>query len=117
VITHLVLFRPRADITADDRLALAGALSEALRAIPSIRGLRVGTRVMHGGQYEALMRSHYSHAALLDFDDVAGLREYLDHPAHELLARRFFEAFEDALMYDFDLAQGEAGIRGLVATS
>ena len=56
------------------------------------------------------MRTHYSHAALLEFDDVAGLRAYLEHPAHQELASRFFEAFEEALIYDFEVKDGEAGI-------
>jgi hypothetical protein len=33
---------------------------------------------------------------------------YLDHPAHEQLASRFFSAFEEALMYDFELLDGTA---------
>jgi Stress responsive A/B Barrel Domain len=56
--------------------------------------------------YEALMRSHYSHAAVLEFDDIAGLRAYLDHPAHTQLASRFFESFEEALIYDYELEEG-----------
>ena len=52
------------------------------------------------------MRSHYSHAAVLEFDDIAGLRVYLDHPAHAQLASRFFESFEEALIYDYELEQG-----------
>jgi hypothetical protein len=47
---------------------------------------------------------------VLEFDDLAGLKAYLEHPAHERLAQRFFEAFEDALMYDFDLRDGATGL-------
>lgn len=59
------------------------------------------------------MRTHYSHVAILEFDDVAGLQAYLEHPAHQQLASRFFEAFEEALMYDFELREGEEGIAAL----
>ena len=65
---------------------------------------------MHGRPYEALMRSHYPYAAVLEFDDLAGLKAYLEHPAHERLGSLFFEAFEDALMYDFDMQEGAAGL-------
>ena len=114
MIVHVVLFRPRAELTADNRSALAEALSAALRDIPSIRRARVGRRVMHGRPYEGLMHVDYSHAAFLEFDDLAGLQAYLQHPAHDRLAGEFFQAFAEALMYDFELEEGETAVRGLV---
>ena len=53
--------------------------------------------------YELLMRTDYSHAAILEFDDLDGLKAYLEHPAHASLAEQFFSAFEDGLCYDFEL--------------
>jgi hypothetical protein len=103
VIAHLVLFRPRPDLTDGARRDLAEAFTAAARAIPSVRRVRVGRRVTHGRPYEQLMRSDLQYAALFEFDDLAGLRSYLDHPSHEALASRFFDAFEEALMYDYDL--------------
>jgi stress responsive alpha/beta barrel protein len=113
VIVHLVLFRPRADLPASSRDTLVAALSATLQQIGSIRRARFGWRVTHGRPYEALMRTDYSHAAILEFDDAAGLQAYLEHPAHQQLASRFFEAFEEALMYDFELREGEEGIAAL----
>ena len=107
---HLVLFRPRPDLTDDQRAALASAFELALRGIPAIRRARVGRRVMIGRAYEALMRSDYPYAAVIEFDDETGLRAYLDHPAHQQLAARFFESFEDALIYDFELEEGAAAL-------
>ena len=114
MIAHLVIFRPRADLTDGDRRNLADALSRALREIPSIRRARIGRRVVHGRPYEALMRVDYQYVALLEFDDVAGLQSYLQHPAHEALGARFFASFEEALMYDFELKDGEDGIAELL---
>ena len=110
MIAHLVLFRPRPGLSDDDRRGLADALVAALETIPSIRRSRVGRRVTHGRPYESLMRVDYTYAALLEFDDLAGLAAYLAHPAHDALASRFFATFEEALMYDFDLREGRAGI-------
>ena len=110
MIVHLVLFRPRPDLTADQRAALASSFEAALHAIPAIRRARVGQRVLLGRAYEALMRSDYPYAAVIEFDDETGLRAYLDHPAHEELAARFFESFEDALIYDFELQEGTAAL-------
>ena len=110
MIAHIVLFRPRADLSDSGRADLVSAFERAIREIPSIRGARIGTRVVHGRPYEALMRSNYSYAAVLEFDDLAGLKAYLEHPAHERLGSSFFEAFEEALMYDFEMQEGAAGL-------
>jgi hypothetical protein len=110
VIVHTVWFRPRPGLSPEQRGGLAAALSSALREIPSIRRARVGRRITIGRPYEQLMRVDYTHAAVLEFDDVAGLRAYLDHSAHADLAARFFEAFEEALMYDFELLELQDGI-------
>lgn len=114
MIAHVVLFRPRGDLSSAGRHALAEAFETALREIPSIRRARVGRRVLHGRAYEALMHVDYQYAAVLEFDDAAGLRAYLEHPAHQQLASQFFDAFEHALMYDFDLKEGTAGLAGLL---
>jgi hypothetical protein len=116
VIAHIVLFQPRPDLSAAQRQGLADAFATALRDITSIRRVRVGRRHMHGRGYEGLMRVHYEYAALLEFDNAAGLQAYLEHPAHEQLAARFFTAFEEALMYDFELKEGEDGLLALLAT-
>ena len=104
---HLVLFRPRTDLTADQRAALASSFEAALRAIPAIRQARVGRRVMTGRPYEAMMRADYPYVAVIEFDDADRLRAYLDHPAHQQLAALFFESFEDALIYDFELQEAD----------
>ena len=111
---HLVLFRPRADLTPDQRAVLASSFEAALRSIPAIREARVGRRLMTGRPYEAMMRADYPYAAVIEFDDADGLRTYLDHPAHEQLAARFFESFEDALIYDFELEEGIAALASLL---
>jgi hypothetical protein len=116
MIAHVVLFRTRADLPSSAQSELASAFEAAIQAIPSIRRARIGTRVMHGRPYEAMMRSHYPYAAVLEFDDVAGLKAYLEHPAHERLGSRFFEAFEDALMYDFDMQEGASGLAAALAS-
>jgi hypothetical protein len=109
VIAHVVLFKPRADIGDAERQGLVEALTRALGEIPSIRRAHVGRRVLHGRPYESLMRTNYEYAAILEFDDVAGLKAYLEHPAHEALGARFFAVFAEALMYDFEMRDGAAG--------
>ena len=114
MIGHVVMFQPKASLSHEQRRALADVLLHALRDIPSICGARVGRRVRHGRPYEALMRVNYEYAAFLEFDDIDGLKAYLEHPAHQALAARFFESFEEALMYDFELKDAEAGLADLI---
>ena len=60
------------------------------------------------------MKEDYTHAAILEFEDLAGLKAYLDHPTHTELAARFFECFEQALMYDFEMRDGHASLQALL---
>jgi hypothetical protein len=113
VIAHLVLFKPKADLSPADREALASALTAAATQIPSVRRVLVGRRVTHGRAYEQLMRVDYTHAAILEFDDLDGLQAYLQHPAHEELARRFFLSFEEGLFYDFAMRDGRESLADL----
>jgi hypothetical protein len=102
MIVHTVLFRPKAGLSSADRKDLLEAFSTAIREIPSIRRARIGRRTLLGRSYEQVMRDNYTHAAFLEFDDLAGLMSYLDHSAHQELGSRFLACFEQALIYDFD---------------
>jgi hypothetical protein len=110
----MVLFRPRPDLSMEDRRALIAALATALEEIPSIRRASVGRRVRIDRPYEQLTRIDLPYAAILEFDDVGGLRAYLDHPAHEDIANRFFAALAETLIYDFEMEAGAEGLRGLL---
>lgn len=114
MILHVVLFRPRPGLGDEQRQGLAKAFANAIDNITSIRRARIGRRRTHGRPYEQLMREDYSHAAVLEFDDLAGLKAYLEHPVHNELGSRFFECFEQALMYDFDVQDGHAGLNALL---
>jgi hypothetical protein len=59
------------------------------------------------------MEEDYQFAAVLEFDDLRGLTQYLEHPAHEDLGQRFFASFEAALIYDFEMRDGVSGLAGL----
>ena len=114
MILHVVLFRPRPGLSEEQRQGLAKAFASAIDNIASIKRARIGKRRMHGRPYEQLMRADDSHAAVLEFDDLAGLKAYLEHPVHNELGSRFFECFEQALMYDYDVQEGHAGLNALI---
>lgn len=114
MILHVVLFRPRRGLGEDQRQSLAKAFANVIDNISAIKRARIGRRRTHGRPYEQLMREDYTHAAVLEFEDLAGLRAYLEHPAHAVLGSRFFDCFEQALMYDFDVQDGHAGLNALI---
>ena len=115
MLFHVVLFRPRPDLSAADRASLVEALEAALQRIPSIKRFHVGRRVVHGAGYEALMPVSLDYAAVIEFDDLAGLREYLEHPAHEALGSRFMSSLEASQIFDYQM-QDEEELRGLAQT-
>ena len=110
MIAHVVLFQPRADLSATDREAFAASFERALTSIPQVRRARVGERVNLGRFYDQQNARDFSHVAVIEFDSEADLRAYLEHPAHRELGTRFYQAAEAALVYDFALSEGtEAG--------
>ena len=114
MIVHVVLFRPRPGLSGEQRRGLAKAFADAIDRIGAIKRARIGRRRTHGRAYEQLMREDYTHAAILEFDDVEGLLAYLEHPAHRELGSLFFDCFEQALMYDFEVHDGHAGLNALL---
>jgi len=113
MIAHLVLFRPKPELSTEDRQALVNAFERAVRDIPSVRAVRVGRRVTHGAGYEQSMPDTGEYLIVIDFDDVEGLQTYLRHPAHEELGARFYQSLSSALIYDFE-AGGVEGLENLM---
>jgi hypothetical protein len=77
VIAHVVLFRPKADLTPEQRTTLLHALSKALVGIPTIK-----------------------------FETENDLVAYLQHPAHRMLGEQFYVTADGALAFDFELLEG-----------
>ena len=109
MVWHLVLMKPRADLSSGDRQALVDAFNRAVREIPSVREVRMGRRVTHGAAYEASAPDSADFLVSIGFDDLAGLQAYLRHPAHEELGARFRESLSSALVYDFEMDGRIAG--------
>ena len=103
MVVHVVLLKPRGDISEADRADLLNALAVARREIPSIRRFVGGPRVRHGRAYELQMVEDYAYAAIVEFDDAAGLRAYLEHPAHARLGELFGTLFSGSLAYDYEV--------------
>ena len=56
-----------------------------------------------------LFRSQdFSYAAVIEFEDVDGLKAYLNHPAHEGLARLWAALSDATLVYDYEMREASA---------
>jgi len=103
MISHVVLMKPRLDLSAADRTAFVDAFERAVRQIPSVRAVSVGRRIVHGAAYEAATPDAADYIALVTFDSVDGLQSYLRHPAHAELGARFGRSLSSAMVYDFEV--------------
>ena len=98
---HVVLFTPRADLTDADRETFGRSLDHALGTIPSVRRFQVGRRIRTGAAYDQLP-GDFDFCAVIEFDDLAGLQEYLTHPAHAELGRLFYATSRSAFAADYE---------------
>jgi hypothetical protein len=102
MISHVVLMSLRKDLTVADRRAFAESFQRAVAEIASVRGVRVGRRVLIGAGYERSVQAADDYLAIIDFDNVEGLEGYLRHPAHADLGARFATSLASAALYDFE---------------
>jgi sensor histidine kinase regulating citrate/malate metabolism len=112
VIAHVVLFRPRADLTEAARRDLLEGLAAAATDIPTVRRFHVGRRVLHGlPGYEQAVPQAFDYSAIVEFDDRDGLRAYLAHPAHQRIGEHFTASAEAALAFDYEMVPASNAAR------
>lgn len=107
MVAHVVLLKPKPSLSSADREALLDSMRVAFTSIQEIKRVRIGKRMLVGRGYEAQMTEDYEFSCVIEFDDEAALRTYLDHPAHAELGKRFFMSAESALVYDFETVEPE----------
>ena len=91
MISHIVLFEPKPDLSSSDVLGFAQQLRAAMTSVPSVRRAMVGRRVdVSPGHDRNFGDATYSFSAVVEFDDSKGLIDYLRHPQHAKLGRLFW---------------------------
>jgi hypothetical protein len=116
MISHLVLFRAKGDLSDAEREAVIAAFEHALHEIPTVRSVRVGRRLMFGAGYEETASDRVEFLITIDFDDLVGLQTYLEHPVHVELGERFNRACAMAMVFDFAVSQGVSDVRRLLTS-
>jgi hypothetical protein len=106
MIAHVIVFRPKPELSKTERAAILGSLSTAAQDIPDIRRFRVGRRIRHGlPGYEQAMREDFEFLVIVEVENVEALRAYLVHPSHAALGSHFTQSAAAALAYDYELVE------------
>jgi Stress responsive A/B Barrel Domain len=117
MIAHVVLFRPKANLTGDERQAFVDALEHALTEIDLIKRSTIGRRVRLGRLYDQQNAVDFPFAAILEFATEADLLSYLEHPAHLNLGRQFYVASEQSLAFDYEALERDWASQLLLAST
>ena len=104
MIAHIVLFRPKADLNLDARREFAEIFQRTCREVSSVRRARIGRALASDMGYVGAFDARYTFSAVIEFDDQAGLLEYLVHPAHQTLGKLFWETCEATAILDVEMA-------------
>ena len=98
-VSHLVLMKPRAELTHADRQAFVDAFDRAMREIPTVRGVRIGRRLTHGAGYESSVPA-MDYVAIIEFDvddmTEVEIRSHRLMEGHTQFFRRHAPGFERA---------------------
>ena len=110
VISHIVLFTPKEGLTAGQTLLFAQQLQLTMFSVPSVRRATVGRRVdVDSGSTRSFGDTAYQFSAVVEFDGISGLIEYLAHPLHRELGRLFWEYCSATAILEVDSVDAKTG--------
>jgi len=108
VISHIVLFNPKDGLTADQYLLFAQQLRLTMSSVPSVRRATVGKTVaVDSGQTRSFGDTAYLFSAVVEFEGIPGLIEYLKHPLHQELGRLFWEYCAGTVVLEVECVDGK----------
>lgn len=103
MVLHLVLYEPKPGLSDSDISGFKSVLRDASMNIPAIRQVRTGRTMDLGIGYEHRSSGQsFGFVAVFEFESVAGLKEYMAHPAHAALAEQFWKHCDRTMILDVD---------------
>ena len=96
-IVHHVFFWLKNPSSKEDLAQLIAGL-KTLSKIESVREIHIG--IPASTEQRPVIDSSYSASELLFFDDVAGQKEYQDHPVHKKFIEDCSHLWEKVIVYD-----------------
>ena len=94
MIKHIVMVKFKPEVSQQQQVEAMGKMGQALGQIPGVKNLTMGPALAVEGQ------PRYSGVMLIDFDDEAKLKAYLDHPAHKAVWAQAQPMCSDFLIID-----------------
>ena len=95
MVDHLVFFAVREDASEEEVEDLLSSIRALRDEVPSTVDLSVGEDFSgrSGG---------YTHALLARFEDAAGLKEYMEHPAHLAVVEKLDTTTTGRIVVDYE---------------
>jgi Stress responsive A/B Barrel Domain len=95
MVDHLVFFAVRED-------ASQGEVEDLLSSIRGLREVVPSTIDLSVGEDFSGRSGGYTHAIFARFEDRAGLREYMEHPAHLAVVEKLDATTTGRIVADYD---------------
>jgi type II secretory pathway pseudopilin PulG len=99
-LVHVVVLKLKADSSEGETQSLIDDTYGQLAKIKTVRGVWAGKPSTKGTPDVA--KDDYTVALVMVFDDPAGLKKYLDDPAHTKFADKHLKKWEAPVVYDFE---------------
>ncbi|HEX5217680.1 MAG TPA: Dabb family protein [Vicinamibacterales bacterium] len=109
MICHIVLFTPKADLSAVVLRSFAQSIVATFRHISSLKKATVGRAIDIDAGYERSFGDKtYEFAAVLEFTDRAALLGYLNHPLHKELGALFWRHCEATVILEIEATDAKS---------
>jgi hypothetical protein len=96
VLRHVVMYKFKPELTAAQVQEVVDAFKGLPGKIPTILEFEAGTNVSEEGKSEG-----FTHLFVVTFRDKAGLKVYLDHPAHADYVKVVKDRREKVIVFDY----------------
>lgn len=99
MVKHIVLFKLKEEIPAEEKMSIANNFKEAIEALPSvipaIRKVEVGINMNPGETWHIALYS--------EFDTLDDVKLYATHPAHVEAGKIIANAKENRACVDYEI--------------
>jgi hypothetical protein len=96
VFTHIVLLKPKAEVSPVEITAALAHVQALQQAIPGIVGIQAGENLNSSGN------QGYTHGFVIQFADAEVFKGYAPHPAHQPVSEELRRISESII--DFDIS-------------
>ena len=102
VLKHVVMYKFKPEISAAQVQEVVDTFAGLPGKIDTIIGFEKGTNVSEEGKSEG-----FTHVFVVTFPDKAGLKTYLDHPAHAAYVQVVKDRREKVIVFDYEIPAGK----------